>query len=46
VSGAVADAIGTQAIAEYLFGLLTLRTGNVVAAGAAHTLYDGGAVFV
>ncbi|MDQ6943769.1 MAG: CPBP family intramembrane metalloprotease [Candidatus Eremiobacteraeota bacterium] len=43
---ALADAIGTQAIAGYFFGLLTLRTGNVLAAGAAHTLYDGGAVFV
>ena len=43
---AVADAIGTQAIAGYFFGLLTLRTGNVLAAGAAHALYDGGAVFV
>jgi membrane protease YdiL (CAAX protease family) len=42
---AVADAIGTQAIAGYLFGLVTLRTGNVLAAGAAHTLYDGGAIF-
>lgn len=43
---AVADALGTQAIAGYFFGLLTLRTGNVLAAGAAHTLFDGGAVFV
>jgi membrane protease YdiL (CAAX protease family) len=43
---AVADAIGTQAIAGYLFGLLTLRTGNVLAAGAVHALYDGGAIFV
>jgi membrane protease YdiL (CAAX protease family) len=43
---ALADAVGTQAVAGYFFGLLTLRTGNVLAAGAAHTLYDGGAVFV
>ena len=43
---ALADAMATQAIAGYFFGLLTLRTGNVLAAGAAHTLYDGGAVFV
>jgi membrane protease YdiL (CAAX protease family) len=43
---ALADAIGTQAVAGYFFGLLTLRTGNVLTAGAAHTLLDGGAVFV
>lgn len=43
---ALADAFGTQAIAGYFFGLLTLRTGNLVAAGAAHALYDGGAIFV
>jgi membrane protease YdiL (CAAX protease family) len=43
---ALADAIGTQAIAGYFFGLVTLRTGNVLAAGTTHTLYDGGAVFV
>lgn len=42
---ALADAVGTQAVAGYFFGLLTLRTGNVVAAGAAHTLLDGGAIF-
>ncbi|HWT07473.1 MAG TPA: CPBP family intramembrane glutamic endopeptidase [Xanthomonadales bacterium] len=42
---ALADAVGIQAVAGYFFGLLTLRTGNVVAAGAAHTLLDGGAVF-
>jgi membrane protease YdiL (CAAX protease family) len=43
---ALADGIATQAIAGYAFGWLTLRTGNVVAAGAAHTFYDGGAIFV
>jgi membrane protease YdiL (CAAX protease family) len=43
---ALADATATQALAGYFFGLLTLRTGNVAAAGAAHTLFDGGAVFV
>jgi membrane protease YdiL (CAAX protease family) len=43
---ALADAIATQAVAGYFFGLLTLRTGNVLASGAAHTLYDGGAIFV
>ncbi|MDQ6926499.1 MAG: CPBP family intramembrane metalloprotease [Candidatus Eremiobacteraeota bacterium] len=42
---ALADAMGTQALAGFFFGLLTLRTGNVLAAGAAHTLFDGGAVF-
>jgi membrane protease YdiL (CAAX protease family) len=43
---ALADGVATQAVAGYFFGLVTLRTGNVLAAGAAHTLYDGGAVFV
>jgi membrane protease YdiL (CAAX protease family) len=43
---ALADGVATQAVAGYFFGLLTLRTGNVLVAGAAHTLYDGGAVFV
>jgi membrane protease YdiL (CAAX protease family) len=42
---ALADGVATQAVAGYFFGLLTLRTGNVLAAGAAHTLLDGGAVF-
>ena len=42
---AFADAMATQAVAGYFFGLLTLRTGNVAVAGAAHTLFDGGAVF-
>jgi membrane protease YdiL (CAAX protease family) len=42
---ALADAMATQAVAGYFFGLLTLRTGNVAVAGAAHTLFDGGAVF-
>jgi len=43
---ALADGAATQATVGYFFGLVTLRTSNVLAAGAAHTLYDGGAVFV
>ena len=42
---AVADGVATQAVAGYFMGLLTLRTGNVLAAGAVHALLDGGAVF-
>lgn len=42
---ACADAVGTQAIAGYFFGLFTQRTGNVLAAGTAHALLDGGAIF-
>jgi membrane protease YdiL (CAAX protease family) len=42
---ALADGVATQAMAGYAYGKLTLRTGNVLAAGASHAIYDGGTIF-
>ncbi len=42
---ALAEGVSTQAIAGYAYGKVTQRTGNILAAGTSHTLYDGGAIF-